>query len=146
MSSVINLYAILRVPPGSDLRAIRTAYRREARRHHPDAGGDERYMIALNKAWSVLQDPARRAAYDKRLYGSTVRSSSEPVSSRSRPVATVEPVGRASGTVLDFGRYVGWTIGQLAAHDPDYLLWLERTPIGRPLRPEIQTFLGERRR
>jgi hypothetical protein len=34
----------------------------------------------------------------------------------------------------------------LAAHDPDYLLWLERTPIGRPLRPEIQTFLGEQRR
>src|SRR5206468_3218431 len=39
--------------------------------------------------------------------------------------------GTASGTVLDFGRYAGWTVGDLSRHDPDYLLWLERTPIGR---------------
>jgi curved DNA-binding protein CbpA len=146
MSSTIDLYALLRVPPGSDLRAIRNAYRREARRHHPDAGGDERYMTALNKAWSVLRDPARRSAYDERLRESKVTPSpSSAPKARSRPTPITEPVGRPSGTVLDFGRYVGWTIGQLAAHDPDYLLWLERTPIGRPLRPEIQLVLGDRR-
>ena len=49
------------------------------------------------------------------------------------------------GTVLDFGRYEGWTIDQLAKHDPEYLLWLERTPVGRPLQAEIQTVMADRR-
>jgi hypothetical protein len=47
--------------------------------------------------------------------------------------------------VLDFGRYAGWSFGQLAIHDPDYLLWLERTPIGRPMRAEIQETLARLR-
>jgi curved DNA-binding protein CbpA len=48
---------------------------------------------------------------------------------------------RGEGTVLDFGRYIGWSIGELGRHDPDYLMWLERTPAGRPLRGEIQQAL-----
>src|SRR5689334_3380421 len=36
--------------------------------------------------------------------------------------------------VLDFGRYAGWSILDLSHSDPDYLLWLERTPIGRAFR------------
>jgi curved DNA-binding protein CbpA len=55
------------------------------------------------------------------------------------------PIGRRSGSILDFGRYAGWSLGALAAHDPDYLLWLERTPIGRPLRAEIGGYLADRR-
>ena len=59
-----------------------------------------------------------------------------------RPTAAPPPpVGRAYGTVLDFGRYAGWSFGQLAVHDPDYLLWLERTPIGRPMGAEIRATL-----
>jgi curved DNA-binding protein CbpA len=54
------------------------------------------------------------------------------------------PFASASGTVLDFGRYAGWSLGELARQDPYYLEWLERTPIGRPLRAEIQSLLGER--
>jgi uncharacterized protein (DUF3820 family) len=50
-----------------------------------------------------------------------------------------------TGTVLDFGRYEGWTIDQLARRDPDYLLWLARTSIGRPLQAEIETALANRR-
>lgn len=33
---------------------------------------------------------------------------------------------------------------ELSRHDPDYLLWLERTPIGRPLRAEIARVLAMR--
>ena len=52
---------------------------------------------------------------------------------------------RASGPgVLDFGRYSGWSLSELGRHDPDYLLWLERTPIGRPFRNEIQRVLDVR--
>jgi curved DNA-binding protein CbpA len=47
--------------------------------------------------------------------------------------------------VIDFGRYAGWSVSDLSRHDPDYLLWLERTPIGRPMRSEIQRALEMRR-
>jgi hypothetical protein len=48
------------------------------------------------------------------------------------------------GPVLDFGRYRGWSLGQIAAHDRDFLLWLERSPTGRQYRAEIAQILGER--
>jgi curved DNA-binding protein CbpA len=54
--------------------------------------------------------------------------------------------GGAAGTMLDFGRYAGWAIWQVAAHDPDYLLWLARTPIGRAYRAEIDRTLAEHAR
>jgi curved DNA-binding protein CbpA len=47
--------------------------------------------------------------------------------------------------VLDFGRYAGWSILDLSHSDPDYLLWLERTPIGRAFRSEIARALDLRR-
>jgi uncharacterized protein (DUF3820 family) len=52
---------------------------------------------------------------------------------------------RDGSTVLDFGRYDGWSLIQLAASDPDYLEWLARTAIGRRLQPEIATLLAARR-
>lgn len=51
---------------------------------------------------------------------------------------------RGSGSVLDFGRYSGWTVGALVDHDPNYLGWLARTPIGRRLAPEINAALERR--
>ena len=48
---------------------IRRAYRALARRHHPDAAGasSAAEMAAVNEAWRVLSDPARRAVYDASL-------------------------------------------------------------------------------
>jgi hypothetical protein len=43
---------------------------------------------------------------------------------------------------LDFGHYLGMTIEELAAVDPDYLRWLERHPSGVRYRSEIQRVLG----
>ncbi len=147
-TATVDLYQVLGVSPEADLRTIREAYRRLARRHHPDAGGDERVMLVLNKAWSVLRDPASRRRYDLKLAGSRLEDDPgprQPAAPDVRPQAAPvipSPVGRAFGTVMDFGRYTGWSIGQLAAFDRDYLLWLERTPIGRRLRPEIQASLA----
>jgi curved DNA-binding protein CbpA len=161
--SSVDLYAVLGVSPDANAATIRSAYRHLARRHHPDAGGDERVMMVLNKAWAILRDAERRAAYDQqrtwRRAGDTAPSRASaaatsadrtaPTTSVFTPRQTVSaappPVGRASGTVLDFGRYAGWSFGQLAVHDPDYLLWLERTPIGRPMRAEIQATLARLR-
>jgi hypothetical protein len=47
-----------------------------------------------------------------------------------------------SGSVLDFGRYAGWSIGQLARFDPDYLRWLCRHSSGIRFRAEIEARLG----
>jgi hypothetical protein len=59
-------YATLGVPRTASAVDIRDAYRRLARRHHPDstAGEDAAAMAAINEAYRVLGDPARRAAYD----------------------------------------------------------------------------------
>jgi molecular chaperone DnaJ len=66
-------YDTLRVPPSATDAEIREAYRRLAREHHPDraaaagsaAGGLS--MPAINEAYRVLSDPARRAVYDAGL-------------------------------------------------------------------------------
>jgi hypothetical protein len=58
------------------------------------------------------------------------------------------PPGDPSGTVLGFGRYAGWSLGEVARRDVDYIEWLDRMPIGRPYRDEIDVLLrktGRRR-
>jgi hypothetical protein len=54
------------------------------------------------------------------------------------------PPGKPSGSVLDFGRYEGWSLGQIAATDPVYLEWFARTPIGRSFCREIESLLAIR--
>ncbi len=56
--------------------------------------------------------------------------------------------GEPSGSVLNFGRFAGWSIGEIARRDLDYLEWLDRMPIGRPYRDELDVILrrtGRRR-
>jgi curved DNA-binding protein CbpA len=58
------------------------------------------------------------------------------------------PPGDPSGPVLNFGRYAGWSLGEIARRDLEYLEWLDRMPIGRPYRDEIDAILrrtGRRR-
>jgi curved DNA-binding protein CbpA len=58
------------------------------------------------------------------------------------------PPGRPSGSVLKVGRYAGWSIGEVARTDLDYLEWLDRMAIGRQYREEIDQALrkaGRRR-
>lgn len=61
-----TLYDVLGVAGDASPEALRAAHRERARQLHPDtASGDAAAMRALNEAWSVLSDPARRAAYDR---------------------------------------------------------------------------------
>jgi curved DNA-binding protein CbpA len=112
-----DLYAVLGVGRTADAGEIRAAYRRHARRHHPDLGGDEQRMMVLNKAWHVLGNADRRAAYDAR------RSGRKATPAKSRD----------GYTVLDFGRYEGWSLREIAGEDDNYFEWLRRTPAGRVL-------------
>jgi curved DNA-binding protein CbpA len=150
MLELVDFYRILGVDPGAGPETIRSAYRTLARVCHPDMpGGSHVRMVRLNRAWSVLGNETSRRAYDR---------SRHVVARASRPAATApserpewmptqgQPVGPPSGTVLDFGRYAGWSFGQIARQDPDFLEWLVRTPIGRPYRSEIESLLAQRAR
>ena len=54
------------------------------------------------------------------------------------------PPGNPSGTVLDFGRHIGWSIGEISRVDPGYLEWLDKQPQGSRLREEIDRTLRAR--
>ncbi|MGA2512718.1 MAG: J domain-containing protein [Candidatus Limnocylindrales bacterium] len=170
-----DYYEVLQVDHRADPEVVRAAYRALARKYHPDHGGDPTRMIALNDAWDVLGDPARRAAYDAERAqlvnlppaeaaarpgsgtqpapaaphagpppapaGSHAGTQPAPAASHAGP-----PPGRPAGTVLDFGRYAGWSLGEIARHDMDYLEWLQRATFGRRLRAEIEALLAQSRR
>lgn len=60
-------YDILQVHPKASRTVIRSAYRALLKNAHPDVGGTPAETQALNEAYAVLMDPARRRAYDEEL-------------------------------------------------------------------------------
>jgi curved DNA-binding protein CbpA len=208
-------YKILQVDPEAEEEVIAAAYRRLARKYHPDtATGPEAVgrMEAINAAWEVLGDPRRRAVHDRQraLQAAVARSgagtspdgatagaaaSASPAGASPAPGAARDtarpasaprpgspprtpepetvsrdwssgrssvgggydasmrkadgqgaagtPPGSPSGSVMNFGRYDGWSLGEIARTDLEYLEWLDRMPIGRPYRDEIDAILRQ---
>jgi curved DNA-binding protein CbpA len=203
-------YKILQVDPEAEDEVIAAAYRRLARKYHPDtATGAEAVgrMEAINAAWEVLGNPKRRAALDRQraLAAAIARSAADrggsgapasPTSSGPRTApgagsgaepsgparpasgprppqpetvsrdwssgrssvgggydqsmrtadgtgAAGRPPGNPSGSVMNFGRYDGWSLGEIGRSDLEYLEWLDRMPIGRPYRDEIDAILRQ---
>lgn len=63
-----NFYLILQVDPGATQEQIRKAYKRLARRYHPDAGGgDAERFKEICDAYEVLMDPGRRREHNRAL-------------------------------------------------------------------------------
>jgi curved DNA-binding protein len=68
-----DYYKILGVEPTADDKAIKTAYRKLARKYHPDVSkerdAEEKFKEA-NEAYEALSSPEKRAEYDElRKYG-----------------------------------------------------------------------------
>jgi curved DNA-binding protein CbpA len=130
-----------------------------------------RSMTEINAAWEILRDPARRREYDRTAGGGTsspqpaaARGQPQRANPHDRSRATSgpgfsaapadsagthrngigaagPPPGRPFGSVLTFGRHIGWSLGEIARVDPGYLEWLEDKPEGRPLLEEIDALL-----
>jgi curved DNA-binding protein CbpA len=191
-----NAYKVLQVDSEAEDEVIVAAYRRLARKYHPDVAPDAESaarMAAINAAWERIGKPDRRAAYDREL---AVRPAADaraapatsgaaasgpppgrPAATTPRPPETVSPdwtsgrsstgggydpsmrtsdgtgaagppPGRPSGSLLNFGRYSGWSLGEIGRTDLEYIEWLDRMPIGRPYRDELDAILrrtGRRR-
>lgn len=154
-----DAYRILGVARDADDETIASAFRALARRFHPDIAGDDatRQMMVINRAYDVI-----RAAHEDAGY---TGPAAEPKPARPSPPATPDidigwrnrpahtrhgdgtggagrPPGRPSGSVLPFGRHIGWSLGEIARVDPGYLVWLLEKPEGRPYLDEIESLLG----
>jgi curved DNA-binding protein CbpA len=194
VADTVDPYKILQVDPEAEDEVIQAAYRRLARKYHPDLATTAEAavrMTAINGAWELIGEPAARRAYDRRRAAEMTERSTEAPSAPSRPASAPQPPagstqppahrptpppetvsrdwtsgrsthgggfdetmrmaegfgaagpppGRPSGTVLNFGRYAGWSLGEVARHDLEYLEWLDRAPIGRNYRTELDEIL-----
>lgn len=104
----VDHYEILGIDRNADTDTIRSAWRRLARRHHPDvAEGREapRRFIQAREAYEVLSDAGRRRRYDlwlARVSPERPRRRPAPASPRQRSSAsTVAAGGRQRGFRLD---------------------------------------------
>jgi curved DNA-binding protein CbpA len=156
VSAARDPYEVLGVPRNASTNQIRAAYVSRARRAHPDLVGQRGLdvMRALNEAWAILKDAARRAEFDLAHGGEASGAGGSGGSSGSsagqgRPDPNVPfwtgangpPPGRAYGSVVPFGIYAGWSLGEIARRDRGYLMWLRDREDGEPFAAEIARML-----
>ena len=130
-------YEVLEVRDDASQVVIEAAYRALAGQFHPDRNASssaELKMVELNRAYALIRSTDVRNAYDR------LRPVLDP-SSRPVPV-TAPPRQDRRPDVLDFGRYEGWSLRDLAREDPDYLRWLSRHSAGIRHRQRIVELLA----
>jgi curved DNA-binding protein CbpA len=164
VSPDIDAYKLLQVDPQADDIVLEAAFQALERRYGPDnGGGDSQRMADIKKAYDLLRTPVRRRRYDREHHLTPVGPGiasvqpaltddavAEPASS---PAPNSPPPPRAdegvkarqqpSANVIDFGRYRGWSLKDLAKQDPDYLRWLARSSGGVRYRNLIHQLLPE---
>jgi curved DNA-binding protein CbpA len=134
-------YAVLQVVPTCEQAVVHAAFRALALKYHPDRDATRRAadkMAELNRAYALLRDERSRSAHD-RSRRSVIAGISVAPTARAGSVAP--PPVASPGSVLNFGRYTGWSLRDLARRDPDYLLWLSRHSSGIRYRTEIYGIL-----
>jgi len=111
-------YVVLGVTPQASSAEIKAAYRALVKCHHPDAGGDEQRILALNAAWEVLRDQQSRRRYD----------------AARQPACRTPEAGAATRRTV--------TVRRGAADDAQLLAWLQKVyaPIDRLLAQVINPF------
>jgi len=148
-------YQILQVVPSAEQEVVHAAFRALAMKYHPDRDSSARAarrMMELNQAYAMLREPALRAQHDKSRRVARTPFDAASVPPMSNGFGAPPPMARrtnasstsATSTKLSDGRYAGWTLKDLASHDPGYLKWLARHSSGLRYRKEISLILGTR--
>jgi molecular chaperone DnaJ len=100
---VKDYYLVLGISSDATLDQIKSAYRRKAKRWHPDHCGEgSEAFLDIQEAYEVLGDPGRRRAYDnelaheKRVQHRAREVGPEPLRRRRCPVEPLVPTQRSS--------------------------------------------------
>ena len=163
-----DYYKILEVDPEADPEVIAAAYRvltKRVRSKDDLEEADQIRLAELDLAYAVLSNPAQRLAFDERRLSETVavgpgyyhgngngngngqaydaaaRLAAGPLSERVAAGLHGESLGELT---INFGRYSGWTLSEIAGSDPEYLMWLSRHSSGIRYRRAILRLLRER--
>ena len=98
----MKLYDVLGVAVNAAKDEIKKAYRKMAKLHHPDKGGDEEMFKEIQKAYDVLGDDVKRDHYDKTGDANTIKDGPEKV------LMTI------FGAMIDAGDFQGNIIKRIA--------------------------------
>ena len=165
MAGESDPYVVLGVSTDASTPSIAAAYRALARKHHPDVSGD----LAPNGGWRRSTPRGRSCATPRRRSGTgntAAHAARDPrlaAADRPRPPRAADngrgasaggwqrgahgqgaagpPPGNPRGSVLTFGRHIGWSLGEIARVDPGYLQWLATHRDGGRYRTEIEALL-----
>lgn len=106
-----DLYQVLGVDRSASAKEISSAYRRLARKYHPDVAGDdavaETRFKEINAAHDVLGDPDKRAAYDK--WGDQWEHAEQLEEMQRQGAFRGPPGGGTGGFRFDFGDAGGFS-------------------------------------
>jgi curved DNA-binding protein CbpA len=159
LAVITAAYKVLakRFHPETDLTGVHEVRLAELRRAHDvlkDPASRRRYDLERVERLSpvgpgrepepiqtpVLVPPPRHTSADGTPDGDAMLSRT----ATGRPPPTTAEVSLTAGDLrLNFGRYEGWSLTELAKQDPAYLRWLARHSSGLRYRREIAKVLGE---
>jgi curved DNA-binding protein CbpA len=110
-----NYYEVLEISRYASQREIKSAFRRLARKYHPDRNStvSDDIMKAINIAFEILSDPGKRQQYDETLVVERPRHSDRSDQNRDSDSAYIQNDGQASITSDDLG-------SQTVSYDNDY--------------------------
>lgn len=138
-AGTVDHYAVLGLRSDASADEVRSAFRRLARRWHPDSVGTDEAQAAgdtmarVNEAYAVLSDPHRRTEHDLALRAAR-RPPPPPRPAGGSAAGLRAPVWLAAGSALLVGSALaGWTLWRPAAPAPGPATGLPAAVVSGPV-------------